>query len=43
MDTPEDCATIQNDLKKLEKLAKKNPELPKMEVKKTPALSRLLY
>lgn len=42
MDTPEDFAVIQNDFKRLEKLAKRNPELPKMEVKKN-TLSRLLY
>lgn len=34
MNTPEDCATIQNDLKRLEKLDKRNPELPQMEVQK---------
>lgn len=34
MDTPEDCVNIQNDLKRLEKLAKRNSELPQMEVQK---------
>lgn len=33
-DTPEHCATIQNDLKRLEKLAKRNPELLQIEVQK---------
>lgn len=34
MDAPDDCATIQNDLKRLEKLAKRNTELLQLEVEK---------